>query len=209
MLKVIVFDCDGVILDSKESNVRYYNDLLNLFGHPPMDPDEEVYSHMATVDGALEHIFRNYPQKRTEIKDAARGKLHYSDYLRYLSLEPDLTEFLNLVQKKYTLAISTNRSDSIYPLLEKYDLSHYFSKVMTVLKTKPKPAPDGLLEILQDLRCLPEEAVFLGDSETDRLQAEACGVNLIAFKSPALKAKWHVSSFMELLHLPPFQKATL
>ncbi|MCK9175150.1 MAG: HAD family hydrolase [Desulforhopalus sp.] len=209
MLKLIVFDCDGVILDSKESNVRYYNDLLNLFGHPPMDPAEEVYSHMATVDGALKHIFRNYPQKRTEIKHAAREKLHYPDYLCYLSLEPDLIEFLELAQKKYKLAISTNRSDSIYPLLEKYNLGHYFSKVMTVLNTKPKPAPDGLLEILQDLKCLPEEAVFLGDSETDRLQAEACRVSLIAFKNPALQAEWHVSSFMKLLQLPPFQQAAL
>ena len=209
MLKLIVFDCDGVMFDSKESNVRYYNDLLNLFGHPPMDPGEEVYSHMATVDGALKHIFRNYPQKRTEIKDAAREKLHYPDYLRYLSLEPDLPEFLDLAQKRYTLAISTNRSDSIQPLLKKYDLGHYFSKVMTALNTKPKPAPDGLLEILQELKCLPEEAIFLGDSDTDRLQAEACNVNLIAFKSPALQAKWHVSSFMELLQLPPFQQTAL
>ncbi|MBM9518407.1 HAD-IA family hydrolase [Desulforhopalus vacuolatus] len=209
MLKLIVFDCDGVMFDSKKSTVHYYNDLLDLFGHPPMDPEEEVYSHMATVDGALTHIFRNYPQKKTEIKHAARGKLSYSDYLHYLSLEPDLYEFLELAQKKYKLAISTNRSDTMPSLLEKYDLGHYFSKVMTALNTKPKPAPDGLLEILQDLKCLPEEAVFIGDAETDRLQAKACSVNLVAFRNPALKAEWHVSSFMELLQLPPFQQATL
>ncbi len=209
MIKLIVFDCDGVMFDSKESNIRYYNDTLALFGHPPMSKEEETYSHMATVEEALRHIFRNYTQELQEIRDAIKTRLNYDDYARYMKLEPDLPEFLALASKKnYKLAISTNRGSTMIPLLEKHNLREYFLVVMTSISAKrPKPAPDGLLEILQKLECTPEETFFIGDSILDKMQASACGVELIAFKNKELEAKHHIRSFMEIFSLPEFAAA--
>ncbi len=205
MIKLIVFDCDGVMFDSKDSNVRYYNDTLALFGHPPMSKEEETYSHMATVDEALTHIFRGYQQELPEIKEAIREKFDYSNYARYMRMEPDLPEFLALTSKNCKLAISTNRGSTMIPLLEKHNLKDYFLIVKTAINvTRPKPAPDGLLEILQKLECTPQETIFIGDSLLDKMQAEACGVELIAFKNKDLEAKYHVNSFMEILSLPEF-----
>jgi phosphoglycolate phosphatase-like HAD superfamily hydrolase len=48
------------------------------------------------------------------------------------------------------------------------------------------------------------EAVFIGDSSVDQGHAGAAGVDLIAFNNPSLDARWHVSSFMEILELLPF-----
>ncbi len=205
MIKLIVFDCDGVMFDSKESNVRYYNDTLKLFGHPPMTEGEATYSHMATVDEAFTHIFRNYQQDLPEIKEAVREKFDYSNYARYMRMEPDLPEFLAQTSKNCKLAISTNRGSTMIPLLEKHNLKDYFLIVKTAINvTRPKPAPDGLLEILQKLECTPQETIFIGDSLLDKMQAEACGVELIAFKNKELEAKYHVNSFMEILSLPEF-----
>jgi beta-phosphoglucomutase-like phosphatase (HAD superfamily) len=33
-LKLVIFDCDGVMFDSMEANRKYYNFLLEKFGHP-------------------------------------------------------------------------------------------------------------------------------------------------------------------------------
>ena len=38
-LKLVIFDCDGVMFDSKNANRVYYNHMLEKFGHPPMDAE--------------------------------------------------------------------------------------------------------------------------------------------------------------------------
>ncbi len=37
-LRAIVFDCDGVLFDSKEANVKFYSHILERVGLPPVTP---------------------------------------------------------------------------------------------------------------------------------------------------------------------------
>ena len=60
MLKLVIFDCDGVMFDSKETNRAYYNQLLNHFSCPPMNEDEVAYVHVHNVFDSVDHIFRNH-----------------------------------------------------------------------------------------------------------------------------------------------------
>lgn len=207
MLKLIVFDCDGVMFDSKEANVEYYNHLLNRFSLASMTESEEKFIHMASVADSIEHIFAKAPEiSRTEIQ-SYQSSIGYGPFLKYMKMEPDLVEFLDKVQQSYRLAISTNRSNTMIPLLQEHGLEKYFEKVVTALTARrPKPAPDGLLEILDHFACSPEEAIFIGDSIFDEQQASACGVDLIAFKNPDLKSTYVVNSFLDILSLPPFER---
>jgi len=135
-----------------------------------------------------------------------RKSLGYAPFLAYMEIEPDLVAFLGIISKKYHLAISTNRTDTMVPLLKTYKLETYFGKVVTAATAKkPKPAPDGLLEILAHFNCDPQETIFIGDSVIDEEHANSCRVPLIAFKNKSLQAAYHVNNFMEILHLPPFQ----
>lgn len=210
MLKLIVFDCDGVMFNSKNANCMYYNHLLNHFGLPPMCPSEEDFTHMSSVTDSVHHIFRHYPQPTLDQVHAFRQSCNYGPFLRYMEIEADLIDFLKITSKAYHLAISTNRTDTMLPLLKSYKLDKYFGKVVTAASAKrPKPAPDGLLEILDHYQCVPAETVFIGDSIIDEAHAKSCNVPLIAFKNPHLQASYHVENFMEILNLPPFQaKAT-
>jgi phosphoglycolate phosphatase len=60
MLKLVVFDCDGVMFSSRESNRIYYNHLLAAFDCPPMDAEELEYVHIQNVNNSVVHIFRNH-----------------------------------------------------------------------------------------------------------------------------------------------------
>lgn len=207
MLKLIVFDCDGVMFDSKEANRKYYNYLLKEFKCCEMSDEEADFVHMHSVEESLNHIFRKY--KNISIPDLHRFRqqISYEPFLRYMNMEPDLIPFLEQVSPHYSLAISTNRTNTMHPLLESYGLAHYFGKVMTAADAaRPKPAPDALLEILNYYSCSPENALFIGDSIVDEQHAASCNVDLIAFRSPGLNAKYHVSSFMEILDLPPLSR---
>ena len=120
-------------------------------------------------------------------------------------MEKDLVPFLEITYPLYHLAISTNRTNTIEPLLESFHLRRYFGKVMTAQNARrPKPAPDALEEILDHYACQAHEAVYIGDSTIDQEHAAACAVPFIAFKNPTLTAAYHVSGFMEILDLPPF-----
>lgn len=206
MLKLIVFDCDGVMFDSKQANIAYYNHLLNHFSLAPMNKEEEDYVHMSSVIEAVETIFSKAPQIDINDIRTYQAELGYGPFLPYMKMETDLVEFLEVTQKKYKLAISTNRANTMLPLLQEHNLQNYFDKVVTALTVKrPKPAADGLLDILDHFQCQPSEAIFIGDSIFDEQQASACQVDLIAFKSPELNSKYKVTSFMEILSLAPFR----
>lgn len=207
MLKLIVFDCDGVMFDSRLANQEYYNHLLNHFNHPPMNDGELDYVHMHNVLDSIKHIFRHYPSNDFEEIDKVRKETGYSRFLPFMKIEDDLVEFLEETRESYHLAISTNRSNTMVPLLQTFKIEKYFSKVMTAENARrPKPAPDALEEILEHYNCSAAETIFIGDSIIDREHTQACNVPLIAFKNNALPAEFHVSNFMEILSLAPFQE---
>jgi len=206
MLKLIIFDCDGVMFDSKFANREYYNQLLAHFQRPPMSPPELEHVHIHNVLDSIRHIFRHYPQQDLTEVNAYRMALDYTPFLGHMRMEPDLIEFLEKTKPRYQLAISTNRTNTMTPILQMFELQDYFDKVMTAENARrPKPAPDALLEILDYCKCRTDEAIYIGDSIIDREHTANCGMRLIGFKNPDLPAEYHVTSFMEILGLPPFR----
>lgn len=205
MLKIVIFDCDGVLFDSREANRAYYNHLLERFACPLMDEDELDYVHTHNVIDSVAHIFRNHHQVPKDIVDQYRTEVDYAPYLKYMIMEPDLLDFLRLIKPRYHTAISTNRTTTMPLLLESHQLTPWFDQVVTAMDTKrPKPAPDALHMILDNFGLKVEEAIYVGDSEVDRQHAGAIGMDLVAFKNPGLAAKYHVDNFMAIAGLPPF-----
>ena len=204
-LKLIVFDCDGVLFDSREANRRYYNSLLENFGHASMDEDELEYVHTHNAQLSTEHIFRNHPG---ELKEAESYRLtvDYTPFLRYMLMERGLKDFLVFARSKYRTAISTNRTTTMPAVLEMSGLGPSFELVVTALDVKhPKPHPEALHKILGHFGLTAEEGVFIGDSGVDSEHAAAVGMRMIAFKNPSLEAKYHAESFEEVARLPLFK----
>lgn len=206
MLKLIVFDCDGVMFSSRESNRVYYNHLLHTFGCPPMDETELAYVHIHNVNNSVRHIFRNHPQVDVDAVNAYRLRLDYTPYLRYMEMEPDLPDFLRTIKPRYHTAISTNRTDTMDNILDTFALRPWFDMVVTASSApRPKPAPDGLRMILEHFQVQPDEAIYIGDSVIDEEHCAGVGVDLIAFRNEELQARYRVNSFLEILDLPPLR----
>jgi phosphoglycolate phosphatase-like HAD superfamily hydrolase len=210
MLKLVVFDCDGVMFDSREANQVYYNHLLERFGCPLMDAEELDYVHSHNVMDSIRHIFRKHEQISMEAVNSHARAHDYTPYLRYMIMAPDLPDFLRRITPHCHRAVSTNRTSTMELILDLFGLREHFEIVMTAANApKPKPAPDALHVILKHFGLRTDEAVFIGDSTVDRDHCAAAGIDLIAFKNPSLEARWHVNSFLEILELPPFAELGL
>ena len=40
-ISAVIFDCDGVMLDSRQANINFYNHLLDHFSLPPMREESD------------------------------------------------------------------------------------------------------------------------------------------------------------------------
>lgn len=203
-IKLVIFDCDGVMFDSKNANLHFYNQIRTHFGHPPMDDDELEYVHMHHVMDSVNHIFRHWPDE-LEQAHRYRQSLDYKDFIRHMVIEPDLVPFLEQITPSCKTAISTNRTTTMATLLELFDLKRYFGLVVTAMDVEnSKPHPDALLKILDYFSLEVGDSIFIGDSPVDQEHAASLDMRLIAFRNPALDADYHVDSFMEIAALPVF-----
>ena len=207
-LQLVIFDCDGVMFDSREANRAYYNQLLSHFNCPPMDEEEADHVHVHNVFDSVSHIFRNQSRVTLEEIHRYREALDYTPFLHNMIMAPDLKQFLETITPKYHRAISTNRTNTMDMVLDIFKLRSSFEIVVTAQTApRPKPAPDGLHMILEHFALGVDEAIYIGDSSVDRDHCASVGMELIAFRNEELEAAYHVDNFMEILQLPPFQVA--
>jgi phosphoglycolate phosphatase len=197
-ISAVIFDCDGVMFDSRQANTNFYNHILAYFDLPPMKDDDVEFVHMHTAEESVNHIFRGSPYT-AQAQQYRLTKLDYIPFIRDMVMEPGLVELLEQLRSRYGLAVATNRSNTIGKVLEWHGLTGYFDIVVSSLDVaNPKPHPDPILKILEFFGIGPQSCLYVGDSEVDYRVCQASGVPLIAYKNKALDAVLHVESLLEL-----------
>ena len=198
--KVIIYDCDGVIIDSKKANEAFYNHILKHFGMPPLKKEQLEFVHVSTALGAIDHLFKSSPRK-----EEARAYLKVVDngpFIPLLRLEPHIRTVLEYLRPAYKTAIATNRGFSMPLILEEHGIGELFDMVVTTLDVKnPKPDPECIFKILQHFKSEPDEVLYIGDSDVDRLVSEAANVHFASYKNPQLKALYYFNDHMDLLKI--------
>lgn len=200
-VKVVAFDCDGVMFDSKKANQAYYNHLLRHVGLPEMTPEQMAYSHMQTVEAALVHMI---PDETTRKKaDSHRKQMGYLPFLKLMKMEPGLVRLLQKLRLRYKTAVATNRTDTMARVLTEHQITHLFDLVVCALDVpRPKPYPDMLTKVATYFSVMPEEVMYVGDSELDEAAAAAAGVVFVAYRNPALRADHHIDQLVEIESFP-------
>jgi HAD superfamily hydrolase (TIGR01509 family) len=196
-VRVVAFDCDGVLFDTIEANRHYYNHILGHFGQPPMRAEQLLYVHSHTVQEALENLFEDPAQRKAA--HAFRKTIDYAGILKHLTIEPHLVALLDWMRGKFKTAIATNRTDTMPRLLSEFGLTDRFDLVVTSLDVeRPKPYPDPLLKILAQFQAAPRQSLFIGDSDVDEKTARAAGVPFVAYRNVSLSAEHHIDSLKDL-----------
>ncbi len=196
-ISAVIFDCDGVMFDSRQANVNYYNHILAQFDLPPMTEAEVDFVHMNTAVESVHHIFRGTPHE--EQAQAYRMQMDYTPFIKDMVMEPGLKELLKELKPKFGLAVATNRSNTIGKVLESNGLDPYFDIVVSSLDVEnPKPHPESIFKIIDFFGIEPEECIYIGDSEVDQATCQAGGIPLIAYKNKDLEAQFHVKNLADV-----------
>ncbi len=192
-IKLVAFDCDGVMFDSSNANQAYYNHLLDHFDLPALTPEQFAFAQMYTVDEVLEYLI---PDRR--LLAAARRyrkQMSYLGFIRFMEIEPGLKPLLDRLAPRFKTAVATNRTDTMDRVLEDHGLQGRFDKVVTASDVRfPKPHPEMLLTLAAHFRIDPLQAIYIGDSRLDAQAAEAAGMPFVAYANAALEAAAHVRS---------------
>ena len=197
MIKAIIFDVDGVLLDSFESNFVFYQNLMRASGYEP--PTREEYR--AVFHKTFRDAVRELTKLTDETKiDAVSGLIDSIDAPPQ-KLMPGATDVVVQLKKKYHLAIVTSRPRAYAHEPPLDTLKHHFDAAIADEDTvKHKPDPEPLLLAAQKLGVQPGECVYVGDAENDMKAAHAAGMKFIFFSREALDGADACTS--DSAHLP-------
>jgi HAD superfamily hydrolase (TIGR01509 family) len=181
-IRGIIYDCDGVLFESRQANLAYYNTVLSHFGEPPVLSEERERAHLCHT-AASSKVFEALlgPERLAGALAFART-FDYCRFIPCMQPEPGMVEALSILSAKMPLAVATNRGTSMPEILEHFDLGRFFQAVVTCRDVeRPKPHPDMLFMAAGRLGLRESELLFIGDSELDREAARSAGIRFAAY----------------------------
>jgi len=174
-----MFDADGVLFDSTESNTAYYNAIFKLIGEQPMDSGEERAGVFMSAPQVFELRAAGDQARIARMREAART-MDSTPFFALLRPYPQLRSFLLEIKRTYRIGLATNRSATIPAIVDFLGLTGIFDAVASARdKVRPKPAPDIVQLCLDRSGVSAQRAVYVGDSPTDLVAAEAAGTHFI------------------------------
>ena len=179
MLELVIFDADGVLFESGDSNTAYYNAVFKTLGEAPLSPEEERLGVFLSARQVFEQRAGN-DQERLRRMQEVSAQIDFSPFFHLLSPPFELRPFLLDLKNHYKLGLATNRSVTVPRLIEHLNLGGVFDAIACMQdEVRPKPAPDIVSLCIKRAGVPIGNAVYIGDSEIDLLAAQAAGVRFI------------------------------
>ena len=202
--QMVIFDCDGVLFDTRKSARHYYNTLFAKVGAPPLTDEQFNSAFMSTVEEAIDRFIEN-PQQRESAHELQK-KIDGTRFLDEIEVAPTTLPFIRFLRQFTKTAIVTNRSYSMRDIVERWKLDDYFDMIVTALDVMhPKPHPEGLQKVLLAFSISYENALFIGDSPADQEASAKARIPLVSFQHPHMEAAYHITEIpqiADILDLP-------
>lgn len=210
MIKLLIFDLDGTLIDSAPDIIVTTNSLMINRGLPPL-PESQITA--AIGEGLKQLVFSLFPEThedpiaRAEV-EAEFYRLYEENLIRRTKIYPGAEEFLTSCQQ--TIAIVTNKYEKLTQKtveglgLTRFPWLRIFGADSLPLR-KPDPLP--LTEVMRAAGVSRHETLMIGDGIPDMIAARRAGVHSIGVEFGYVKSEILLAQGASLLmkdfsHLP-------
>ena len=179
-IKAILFDKDGVLIDSIDTCFSAFNETLRYYSENELTKEEyirECWGKKAEVN--LAKIFKDVPEDERNriVKHYMERRMELNFHTR---LYPNVIPILEALSGRYQLGVITNTlKDMTIKILNHFNIYGYFDVVVSGDEGRPKPAPDLILKACKLICVQPEASYFVGDTMADVQAGKAAGCKSI------------------------------
>jgi len=187
MITTIIFDLDGVLIDSElywqKDEMPFLKKLI-----PTWNSKHERKIIGMNVDNLYQYLVSEFKMKVSK-KEFLKGydQLALAIYQKKTQLLPNSIDLLQrLNQEKYTIAMaSSSPRHWIDWLLERIDISKFFTLIISAEDSggKGKPSPEIYLYTAKKLKKNPKECLAIEDSHNGVLAAKNAGMRCIGIRN--------------------------
>ena len=189
MIQAVIFDMDGVLIDSEYLSDQYYLTVFKDLGFSPAASDFEM------VRGFNGHAFWTYfsetyniPYPSEEFKH--RTRLRFIEFLKTQNPTPipGVEELLQeLTKRKVKIALASSGSNiRIAQQIKLIKLTRYFKVIVSGEEvTHSKPHAEIYLKAAEKLGVNPKDCVAIEDATNGVESAKKAGMKVMGYKSKA------------------------
>lgn len=183
LTKAILFDLDGVILDSEKIYSKFWLEAAVKLGY---GLDSSVVLKLRSCDSTIARSIVDEATGHIGSYDGIRTirKQLMSEYMKSndIHLKPGVKEFLNCIAdlslKK--VIVTSASPDEKYAMLTKYGIADFFDDIVSVKDViRNKPFPDVYRFACKKLGFMPGECYAIEDSPNGIISAYDAGVHVI------------------------------
>jgi HAD superfamily hydrolase (TIGR01509 family) len=186
MIKLIIFDLDGVLVEAKNIHFDALNKALKQYSIT-WDEHLSIYDGLKT-NQKLEMLHQRNGLPKEYFKDIWEEKQKYTlEALKNLQHSNTLIECMDLLSKNnYKLAVCSNSiRKTVITVLSKLGIIEYFDLILSNEDVNnSKPHPEIYWAAISKLNVLPEETLIVEDSPYGLLAANRSNSHILRVKSP-------------------------
>jgi HAD superfamily hydrolase (TIGR01509 family) len=176
----ILFDMDGVLVDSLDSWWKALNSALKRFKHQEITRDEFIKTYWG------HDLKANLKRLQLNPEVAQFCNITYGNHLDYIKIYPDTKSTLRRLAS-YKKAIITNTpTDCARKILRKFEIEQYFKEIITSDDVvKAKPDPEIVFKACERLSVDAKTVVLVGDTESDVKAGQTAGCTVVGLNIAA------------------------
>lgn len=211
MIKGLLFDLDGTLLDSAPDFVYCLNSLLEKYQKPPTDADlirsyvSDGSAMLVKLGFKIEEDHPEFEKLKKEFLDSYKNNL--GKFSNLFSGASELIEKIKLNNLKWGIVTNKPYIYASKIIEETPDLSSCMTLVCPDHLKKAKPSPEGILLACNQLNLNPKEVIYFGDHQKDLMASRAAGTLTAACTyGYALKSSDLENDDIEVRNLLEFSK---
>lgn len=173
--RLITFDLDGVIVDSRENMERAWGEVQSRFGiHTPFE------SYFSLIGRPFEDIISRLGLSKRLIEIEEVYRITSSQNIDLVRFYPEVEKTLLVLKSAGMHFGMVTSKDAFRTEMIVKQLPVKFVAIQTPNCTfRGKPAPDHLLVAMAEANVDPEDTAYVGDMDTDAEAAERAGVDYV------------------------------